>query len=176
VQPYLTELERRSTQRVASEKDFDYVREDIKEVDKAVADKTVSLNEEQRLKEKDDVDARRQAREAEIKARKSSPEVGSSVTLKNGEVVLEPLGKTNSITLATTGKSSHPPLVGANGTNAALMASTDVNSAKDKATAVDDDPDAEKVPSLDVELLEAERILTDYISLLAKEPALTANP
>jgi carboxyl-terminal processing protease len=176
VQPYLADLEKRSTQRVASEKDFDYVREDIKEVDKAVADKTVSLNEEQRLKEKDDVDVRRQAREAEIKARKIPPEIGSSVTLKNGEVVVEPLGKTNSITLATTGKSLHPPLVGANGTNAALMASADANTAKDKATAVDDDPDAEKVPSVDVELLEAERILTDYISLLAKEPALTANP
>jgi hypothetical protein len=57
-----------------------------------------------------------------------------------------------------------------------LVASADAAGSKAKTADVDEDPDADKAPAVDVELLEAERILTDYISLLSKEPALTANP
>ena len=44
---------------VASEKDFDYVREDIELVKKTVADKSLSLNELREVKEKDDALIRR---------------------------------------------------------------------------------------------------------------------
>ena len=128
------------------------MREDIKEVDKAVADKTISLNEEQRLKEKDEADARRQAREAELKTRKIPPDGGgSSIALKNGDVVVEALGKTNSTLLA---KSKNAPAVGQGGTNSAMVASADA-ATKDKTTNVEDDSDPEKTPAVDVELLEA---------------------
>ena len=70
VQPFLPELKRRSASRVATDEDYAYVREDIEQVKKVMGDKTISLNERQRLKEVEDNEARAKAREAEIKARK----------------------------------------------------------------------------------------------------------
>ncbi len=74
VQPYLSELLRRSSQRVATNQDFVYIRQDIDEFRKHQADKSFSLNEKERLKEQEDADARQKAREKEIKSRKEPNE------------------------------------------------------------------------------------------------------
>src|SRR5439155_17852699 len=50
VQPVLPDLKTRSDKRIANDKDFEYVREDIEQYKKVLADKTVSLSEAQRLK------------------------------------------------------------------------------------------------------------------------------
>jgi hypothetical protein len=52
VQPYLDELLRRSSGRIATNQDFIYIRQDIDEFQKMQADKTASLNERERLKER----------------------------------------------------------------------------------------------------------------------------
>ena len=56
VEPYLPELRKRSTERIRSDKEFSYIREDIELFKKQQTDKTVSLNEKMRLKEKEDAE------------------------------------------------------------------------------------------------------------------------
>jgi carboxyl-terminal processing protease len=177
VQPYLTELERRSSQRVATEKDFDYVREDIKQVEKAVADKSISLNEEQRLKEKEEADARQKAREAELKARKPSAEIVYPITLNDVYTpgLPQPLGKTNSPSL-TGSKGPGTAPARQEGKDDGGLAAAAGTKATSSSIIDPDEADPEKPPAIDVELLEAERILQDYISVLPKESALTVNP
>jgi carboxyl-terminal processing protease len=63
VEAYLPELMRRSGERVANNQDFAYIREDIELFRKAQADRTVSLNEQERLKEKEETGAAEDARE-----------------------------------------------------------------------------------------------------------------
>ena len=70
VQPYLPDLKARSTLRIAHDPDFTYVREDIEQIKKLMGDKTISLNEQERLKEADENEARQEAREHELKTRK----------------------------------------------------------------------------------------------------------
>ena len=63
VQPYLDELLRRSNGRIATNQEFIYTRQDIAEFQKLQADKTASLNEHERLKERQEADARQKARD-----------------------------------------------------------------------------------------------------------------
>lgn len=199
VQPYLTELTKRSAARIAKEKDFAYVREDIEQVKKAVADKSISLNELKRLQEKDEADARQKAREAEMKSRKPTHEKIYEITLKNADMPGLPpaVGETN-VTTASTGPGS-PDAAEAGKVSAKPVEPGDVKAAPEPSTkehadaesvaaAGDADADLEgvdpdtgaaddsKVPAVDVSLTEAEHILTDYISLLPKGSDLTANP
>ena len=74
VDPYLAELRKRSGQRVIADKDFAYVLEDIEQFKKAQADKTISLNEKQRLQEKEEFDLRQKTRDKERRARKDPQE------------------------------------------------------------------------------------------------------
>ena len=112
IQPLLPELQKRSAKRLETDQDFVYLQEDIDQYRKLLADKTVSLNEEQRLKEKQESEARQKARQAELKAR---PEIGETVydiTLKQAELpgLPPPASKTNDLASA---KSEHgiSPLV-----------------------------------------------------------------
>jgi carboxyl-terminal processing protease len=160
VEPYLTDLRQHSAQRIAASKDFDYVREDIALFKKAQADKTVSLNEKQRLKEKDEQEARQKAREREVKARKPASETVYELTVKQAELpgLPEAVQKTNS----SSTKVTQPP-----GT---------VIAAKDASKRKDLEDDSEKPPPVDAVLIEAEHILMDYYSLLSKQKGLTAAP
>jgi carboxyl-terminal processing protease len=141
VAPFLQQLTKNSAQRIASEKDYSYLREDIDQFTKAQADKTVSLNEAKRLKEARDNEARFKARDAERSARKTVEPVVYEISLKQAELpgLPAPVAKTNAVA-AVTGK----------------------------ADATADAADDEKKPALDIGLDEAERILADYVALLAK--------
>jgi carboxyl-terminal processing protease len=169
VGPYLPELEKRSAARVAKSRDFAYVNEDIDIVKKAMADKTVSLNEKQRLQESAEAETRRKAREAELKARKLPEEKVFDLTLKNGEVVMkeEPKPGTNDLTVESLGTNSPQVTVtnAASGTNGLAVG-------EDAAVkpAPSEIPPEEKAP-----LEEAEHILDDYISLMHSGGTLTAD-
>lgn len=65
----LDELRKLSADRTAKDKDFTYIREDIELVKKQRADKTISLNEQQRVQEKKEGEARAEARKQERDAR-----------------------------------------------------------------------------------------------------------
>ncbi len=70
VQPDLQELARRSTERVATNKEFTYLKEDIARTQKQREEKSVSLNEKQQLDDRARVVSQHEAREKERATRK----------------------------------------------------------------------------------------------------------
>jgi carboxyl-terminal processing protease len=170
VQPYLSELLKHSSARVATNQDFNYVREDIDRYREQLADKTISLNEKQRLKEREQDDARKQARDKEFDQRNESNEKVYDISLRQAELpgLPPPTQRTNSsavkVALSTT--------VGT-GTNGVVS----VQPKEVVAMSTDEDPDAAgKFPSgPDADLDEAKSILVDYLSLLPKGSPLLAT-
>ena len=165
VAPYLPDLQKRSAERVSTEREYDYVREDIQQYKKIQADKTVSLNEKQRLKEKEEIEARQKARDKERFARKDPLEKVYELSLKQCELLglPPPVEKTNSL---------------------ARVAGADANGSATNLAAVPagdtppglpgEDSEDEKPPVPDASLVEAEHILADYVSVLPKDNVLTA--
>jgi carboxyl-terminal processing protease len=156
VQLYLDELRRRSSERIATNKDFIYTRQDIDQFQKLQADKTASLNERERLKERQEADARQKARDQERAARKAPDvKIYELTVAKAGEPGLPPpLQKTNTVTANKFAAGPLPTPAG----------STTV-------TAVPEP----NPPAVDPMLDETERILEDYISLLSSKQILIAN-
>jgi carboxyl-terminal processing protease len=152
VQPCLEELRRRSAARQQSDKDFAYLREDIERYRKLLADKSVSLNEAQRLKEKEEFDARAKARKQERAARP------------------EPRTKIYELTVKQTDLPGLPPPVAKTNEPPAQLASESETKIAEGAEAEAED----KAPPVDVTLEEAERILLDFIFLSAQTPRLPA--
>ncbi|HTL17051.1 MAG TPA: carboxy terminal-processing peptidase, partial [Patescibacteria group bacterium] len=163
VEPYLPELRKRSAERIASDKEFSYVQEDIQLYKKQQADKTVSLNEKARLKEKEELDAKMKAREKERLARHEPLEKVYEITLKLAQQpgLPPPLSKTNSVLAKTSTRS---PALGVGDTNTVVAAK---GGAAD-AVPLESDSDEEKPPAVDVPLIESEHILVDYLSVLPK--------
>ncbi len=167
VAPYVQQLRLRSQDRVAKDKEYSYIREDIEYFKKQQADKTVSLNEKQRLKEKEEIDARNKARDKERLARVEPPEKVYDLTLKLAALpgLPPPTVKTNS----TLAKISAPAGLGTNTTVAA--------SEEAAPAAGDDSEDAldEKPPAQDAALDESEHILADYVGMLPKGNLVTTG-
>ncbi len=156
VQPYLGELRQRSAARVATNQDFIYVRQDIDEFVKRQAEKTASLNEHERVEERQTTDARQKQRDAERAARKVPDVTIYELTVKNaGEPGLPPpLVFTNTVA-AKSLPAVHPAPAG---------------STESPTTTLPAGP-APNDPMLD----ETERILRDYISLLSSNQILVAQ-
>jgi hypothetical protein len=156
VQPYLGDLRLRSAARVATNQDFIYTRQAIDLFQKLQADKTASLNEHDRLKERQDADARQKARDAERAARKASGVKIYELTVEKADEpgLPPPVGETNTV---TANKLPAGPL-------RTLVGSTTVTVPEEPSSSAFD-------PMLD----ETERILEDYISLLSSKQILTAN-
>ena len=83
VSAFRPELQAQSAARVAGDKDFAYLGEDIAQLKKSLAAKTVDLNEADRRKEKEEAKAREEARKRERAARKESPPTTYNITLEN---------------------------------------------------------------------------------------------
>jgi carboxyl-terminal processing protease len=160
IQPKVEELRRRSDARQTADKDFAYLREDIDHYKKAIEDKSLSLNYDERVKE-------REANEARLKARKEE----RSHRGENGEKAYE-------ITLKLADRSGLPPAVGAtNAAPASVEGENPVETAKKPADEAEDD-ELDKTPPVDVTLNEARRILLDLIELSkasAKAPAVAVS-
>jgi len=139
VAPYLPSLQRRSAKRVASDQEFIWLREDITRLRQQVDRAVVSLNEQQRLKENAEQEAREPARNKVRAERAPIIQTQYEFTLKQARLPGLP-----------------PPLILA-GTNAVAAASV---------PGADDSADKEKNPGLDVTLEETKRICADYIELL----------
>ena len=158
IEPLLPELRKRSETRIALDRDFAIIREDIERYKKLVAEKSVSLNEAQRLKEKQENDDRVKARKKELAARPEPPGRVYDITLKNVDdpagTLPPPVSKTNQ-----TAK--------VEGTNHTNLAESDAD--HDEAT-------EEKVQNIDVTLEEAKRILIDLVYLsLQNNPVIGAT-
>jgi hypothetical protein len=174
VAPYLPDLLKRCAQRIATEREFDYVREDIELFKQRQADKTISLNEAKQLKEKEEADARQKARDKERLARNDPQEKIFELTVKQASLpagqLPPPVEKTN-FTLAklSSGPGAASAAVSTNSASAAVT--------KDAASPgnLEENADEEKAPVVDGTLIEAEHILLDYFALLAKDKVLTAG-
>ncbi len=83
VQPYLGILRERSLHRVATEKPFTYLAEDVARLKKSLAEKSVSLAEALRRQEMAQLKARQAARKQEELAHPISQPVTYEITLKN---------------------------------------------------------------------------------------------
>ena len=81
--PMVDDLKNHSTTRIAVDKDFAYILEEIERFKKAQAEKTISLNEKQRVKEKEDAKKRTEARKEELKKRPLADYLTYEITLKN---------------------------------------------------------------------------------------------
>ena len=151
VDPYLAELQRDSNARLATNQDFAYIQQDIEQFKKLQADKTVSLNEREQIKDWQTNQARQKARDQERETRKPSDMKIYEITVKNSELPGLPpaLGETNAV--ATTGSTSVVP-----GTQRLIT--------EDKSQLL-----------LDPMLNETVNILEDYISLAPGTRTLIAN-
>jgi len=167
VEPYLTELKRRSESRRTVDADWIFVGDEIERYKKVLAEKSVSMNEAERLKEKKENDERAKARKKELVARPEPKEKVYEILLKQVEEPGLPpaVTKTNHVASATTNQTLE---LAANTTktNAVGSAKTDPDS---------DEALDEKVPNLDIPLEEAKRILADYITLTAKHDGLAVT-
>ncbi len=167
----MAELKKRSDARVAADKDFSYIREDIDREKKIMADKNISLNEMQRLKETEENEARQRAREQEIKNRRPLDEKIYKLTLKQAA---EP-GLPQPLQFADSTKHDAGINSAADATNSASAVSQpapkniDDTNPEDKAAEPDLSPE-ERAP-----LEEAEHILMDYISLSHSRATVTAQ-
>jgi carboxyl-terminal processing protease len=161
VQPWLATLKARSEERVATNQDFLYVKQDIAQFLKMQAGETATINEHTALKEHERIFLQNQARNAERSARKPSGVKIYEITVENankpGLVAYNPDG--DDATVTTTGSTN------AAGTNAVAATSTTTNAVKSAAAA------KPSPPPFDPVLDETERILLDYIPMLdAKRP------
>ena len=171
VDPYLQELRKRSGERVAADKEFSYIREDIELYKRRQADKTFSLNEKQQLTEKEESDARQKARDKERLARKDTMEKVYELTLKQAALpgLPPPVAKTNTaIARISSTRSETGSVLSTNGTIAASRSSVPIEN-------LDGIPDEEKPPAVDADMMESEHILLDYITLLPKNSVVSTN-
>ena len=144
IAPVLDHLRDRSNDRLATDPDFEYVREDITLYREYLADKSVSLNLDARRLEKERNEARMELRKKERSARPASEEKVYKITLKE---------------------------VGLPGLPEPALAAADVNVKSVKA-AEEDEESEEETPAMDVTLKETKRILLDLIQLSERGPTL----
>jgi carboxyl-terminal processing protease len=102
VKPHMAELRKRSVARVASDKDFTFVREEVEQYRKTVAMKQVSLNEAERRKTRQEADARQKARKAELAARPAAKEKVITITLKQVDTAGLPAPDTKTASVTST--------------------------------------------------------------------------
>jgi carboxyl-terminal processing protease len=169
VSNYVAELRLGSEKRISHDKDFAYINEDIETYRKQQADKTLSLNEKERLKERDEIEARQKARDKERLARPEPSEKVYEITLRAATQpgLPPPVQRTN--TFAST-------VTNLNGTGSVQISNnsaTVTTTSQPSSVGTEDDQDDEKPPAVDPSLTEAEHILMDYVGLLQKHTVAT---
>ena len=144
VTPSVAALRTRSTDRVAKDLDFADLKSDATRFEKIRKDKTVSLNEAKRQKEKAELEARIETAKKDRLARAGTPPATYELTLKN---ISKP-GPGDPVT----------------GEKPALDPDADTD---------DNAPETTSVATNDIILREAENILLDYSSLLKGQPVVS---
>lgn len=163
VTPILPELSKRSSERVASDRNFDYVREDIGRFQKAQAEKTVSLNEEVRRREISENKARQEERKKELASRKEQLPTTWEITLKNVDLPGLPSPMTNRVVVAIhkTEEDLSKDQVAAAEASGEIKLDAQVGASEDD----EDEDEPVRGVSNDPQLIEAERIVLDVLQL-----------
>jgi len=172
VQPFLPQLIAHSDERIVTNQDFLYVKQDIEQFKKNQADRTVTINEREAIKERQRIFDQNKARNAERTARKADGIKIYEITVKNAD---QP-----GLTEAGTAKATDD-LTTATGTNAPATVTVSAASTNQPATATGTNTvsaaQAEKPapPPFDPMMDETEQILRDYIELLTQSGGLMAH-
>jgi carboxyl-terminal processing protease len=173
VQPFLAKLQERSIERVSKDRDYIYLRGEIERYQKTQAEKSLSLNEQERRKEKEEIQARQKARKKELRERPESDTKIYEVTLEQVDLpgLPPPLKKTNQVTSA---ESSVTPKTTNENVSVASSKESKITAAHSSAVDSGDDEDkTEPEPDeVDMALREAERILLDLIAFSTEKPVL----
>ena len=143
VAPFVATLRQKSQARIATDRDFAWLREDIARAEKNRATKSVSLNEAERRRELDEAKARTKAREAERAAHPETAPPVYEITVKNATAPGLP----------------------------APVKSDKVKTADSAANDEAGDEAEPATNAQDLHLRETEHILADYVQLLHAEPA-----
>jgi carboxyl-terminal processing protease len=157
----MPELKRHSESRVAADSDFAFIRDEVERYKKTMADKTVSLNEAQRIKEKEEADLRGKNRKKELAARPPSSETAYELKLKDVDTPGLPAPQTKTNTVAS-----------ASGADTNLVAKVAKHGEDDEETA---DTSEDRVNAPDIPLEESKHILVDLINLSLKQNAVAAT-
>jgi carboxyl-terminal processing protease len=178
VQPYITDLLRRSEARIATNGDFAHVRQDIEQFQKLQADKTATLNEQEAIQQRLAENARKLARQADEAVRPLSAENIYNIAVKDsalpGLPPLEPLCATNvNALLTSTNENGSVSIMTTNNTFAVgiVLDQFETNTPAGRlhlGTVV-------TKPQPDPWLDETTCILEDYISLLSTNGSIMAN-
>jgi len=160
IQPILPELRRRSESRVNLDRDFAFLKEEIDRFKQKQAEKSVSLNEAQRLKEKQEADERIKTRKKELASRPEPLWKVYEITLKNAEQpgLPPPVAKTNSVKTASS----------TTGTGTNVVAKNDAEDSEENAV-------EEKITAVDMTMEEAKRILVDLVNLMTRGGSLVGT-
>lgn len=180
VKQYLPELKKQSDARVASNADYNYLAGEIEKFKKSLQEKSLSMNEELRAKERDENKARADARKKDLKERPETNEKVYEITLKlvDKEGLPEPLSKTNLSASVksnphdktTPGSASKSEGEKVN-TNNVASAQSPGQESKAKSNLLDDDEEVDDdVPEVDIAMNETKRILCDLINLTRHNP------
>lgn len=155
VKPELAELAKRSSERIATNEDFVYLRQDIARLDKQRADKTVSLNEKEQLADRENVIKQHEIRERERAKRKMPEPTVYDFTVARARLpgLPAPTPYTNGVWVADDEADADMNTV-SSGSDALATALTSENEYGEAA-----------------KLREAENILEDYIALRKNGPA-----
>ncbi len=143
VQSVIADLKSRSDSRIAADKSFNFLKQDIDIIKQQMAHKTVSLNEKKRFAEKQENEERAKRRRAEFAAQPGAKQTVYLVTLRD---VDKP-----GLTLAPPPKPLPKP-----STDAAQLPTEEIPAAADDNS------------SRDLLLNETQRILLDYVGLYDK--------
>ncbi len=154
----LPDLQRRSGERVAKDRDYAYIAEDIERYKKQLADRTISLNEKKRRQEMEADRNRAAVRKAEIKSRNESEPLTYEITLKNASQPGLPEPKAAKPVVAATARDARALKAGAAKDAAAERRRL-------REAGAEDGEDEEDGVAADVNLREAERILIDLLDL-----------
>ncbi len=161
IQPYIGLLRDRSSNRLAGDRDWAYVKQDMELYSKRQAEKSLVLNYVQRVHERDLDKARAEARKKELSARGEKEPTTFELTLKLADQPGLPAPMTRSNVVATSRGDLR--LLDKDPAKDDTAASGSVHKVR---TADDEDADEEEPSTaMDVHLREAERILLDLIEV-----------
>lgn len=155
VQPFLNQIRDRSSNRIAGDRDWNYIRQDVEIFRRKQAEKQISLNYDQRISERNEDRARLEARKKELVARGQKEPTTYELSLKLAEApgLPPPVGSTNNLAKANGPDKVAPTAAGEAGPHPKLDPDDD------------GEPEKESKEAVDVHLREAERILLDLIEL-----------
>ena len=197
VQQYVPDLTKRSAGRIATNQDFLYIQQDIAELEKQKADRSITLNEREAIKERQTNQQKQKLRDAEMAARKPADLTIYNISLADAEKPGLPApvyypGMMDTNFTDTSTLSLNTPTVRftmqdealarsagldlATGTITNTLLNTNLTVTITNSTATIEKFEVKsKQPDFDPLLRETSDILLDYIAMLSQNGPLTKN-